>query len=233
MPYFVASGHSNPATGAPRLATGLTEPGFKSYYPDFPRVDWLGVFATIAFEGTNTLTADFIERNNLKYTGIVAADFPGDRLIKNIIKLNRKSGIFNNAAYTIALIADTNKVIDINNEATRNDATVYNYGNSVNQKFRFVFDYAKAAWQIKSMIDENLVLAWNDYAGSNNVFITPNQHKLEHYWDIYEVSSGVYTIENHKNNGNKVLHIENDSFHNLTNAAVGPVSDERAQFVLY
>jgi 1-phosphatidylinositol phosphodiesterase len=35
-PYFVASGKSSP-TGN-RLLTGLTTPGFKSSYPDFPRI---------------------------------------------------------------------------------------------------------------------------------------------------------------------------------------------------
>jgi 1-phosphatidylinositol phosphodiesterase len=38
MPYFCASGKSSPGNNDPRLATGLTTPGFKSYYPDFPRV---------------------------------------------------------------------------------------------------------------------------------------------------------------------------------------------------
>ena len=38
FPYFVASGKSSPGNNHPRLVTGLTTPGFKSYYPDFPRV---------------------------------------------------------------------------------------------------------------------------------------------------------------------------------------------------
>ena len=39
FPYFVASGHSSSATSAPRLATGLTTPGWQGSYPDFPRID--------------------------------------------------------------------------------------------------------------------------------------------------------------------------------------------------
>lgn len=46
-PYFVASGKSSP-TGS-RLSTGLTTPGFKSSYPDFPRVACFIGICTIAF----------------------------------------------------------------------------------------------------------------------------------------------------------------------------------------
>lgn len=86
MPYFVSSGHSSNGTSAPRLATGLTTPGWKNSYPDFPRVSCFIGICTIAFEGTNTLTADYIANGG--FTGMVMADFPGKRLIENIIKLN-------------------------------------------------------------------------------------------------------------------------------------------------
>ena len=105
FPYFVASGHSSPGTSASRLATGLTEPGFSSYYPDFPRVARLGVFATIAFEGTNTLTADYLTNNNISYCGIIMADFPGERLINSVINRNSLS-VSNSPAVT--LYADSN-----------------------------------------------------------------------------------------------------------------------------
>lgn len=90
MPYFVASGHSSPGTGAARLATGLTEPGFHNYYPDFPRVNWFLCFATIAYEGTNTLTANYLNNNKIQNAGMVMADFPGERLINAIIACNSR-----------------------------------------------------------------------------------------------------------------------------------------------
>lgn len=96
FPYFVASGHSSPGTGAPRLATGLTHPGWAGSYPDFPRVNWFLGIATIAFEGTNILTADYINNNNLTYSGIVVADFPGYRLIDEIIKANKLNYKYHN-----------------------------------------------------------------------------------------------------------------------------------------
>lgn len=95
FPYFVASGHSSPGTGAPRLATGLTTPGWDSSYPDFPRVDcWWNIFVwgdtcTIAFEGTNILTKNLLRTGRLGRVGIVMADFPGAGLIDAVIARNR------------------------------------------------------------------------------------------------------------------------------------------------
>ena len=88
FPYFVASGHSSNGTSASRLSTGLTTPGWESSYPDFPRVSCFIGICTIAFEGTNTLTADYIASGETDFVGIVMADFPGKRLIENIINLN-------------------------------------------------------------------------------------------------------------------------------------------------
>lgn len=94
FPYFVASGHSSSGTSAPRLSTGLITPLFDDYYPDFPRTSCLGHLCTISFEGINTLTSNFIEKesqqNQLKNVGIVVADFPGPGLIESVIGLNFK-----------------------------------------------------------------------------------------------------------------------------------------------
>ena len=88
FPYFVASGKSSPSNGAPRLATGLTTPGFKSYYPDFPRVACFIGICTIAFEGINILAYNYYNGNGFKYIGINFLDFFGDTLIESVIGLN-------------------------------------------------------------------------------------------------------------------------------------------------
>ncbi|GEM_PF-604392 len=92
FPYFVASGHSSPGTSAPRLSTGLTTPGWNSSYPDFPRTTCFIGICTISFEGTNTLTADYIANGQSNFVGMVMADFPGKKLIENVINLNDLSG---------------------------------------------------------------------------------------------------------------------------------------------
>lgn len=94
FPYFVASGHSSNGTSAPRLATGLTTPGWQKSYPDFPRVNCFIGICTIAFEGMNVLTADYLKNKNIvkgEMPGMIMADFSGKRLINNIINLNELS----------------------------------------------------------------------------------------------------------------------------------------------
>lgn len=85
FPYFVASGHLLPRTSSPRLSTGLISFAFKHWYPDFPRQNGM-----ILFEGTNTLTRDYLRDHPRpkRSAGIIVADFPGTDLIATIIKEN-------------------------------------------------------------------------------------------------------------------------------------------------
>lgn len=94
FPYFFASGHSNPATGAPRLSTGLVDgiSGDASTYPDFPRTNCAFGLCTISFEGMNTLVADNLLRPDFHLAGsrvgIISADFPGERFITAVAAVN-------------------------------------------------------------------------------------------------------------------------------------------------
>ncbi|MGR6874921.1 phosphatidylinositol-specific phospholipase C domain-containing protein [Pseudomonas sp. HK3] len=131
FPYFVVSGHSSPGTSAPRLATGLTTPGWNSSYPDFPRVSCFIGICTIAFEGTNTLTADYIASAsyNSGVAGMVMTDFPGKRFIENVIKLNTLP------KYRELRDARTGKCLDF--EGTT----------PTNGKKALLWDCASVAWQ--------------------------------------------------------------------------------------
>lgn len=88
FPYFVASGKSSPSNGSPLLATGLTTPGFKSSYPDFPRVACFIGICTIAFQGVNNLGFNYIGSKGISYLGIVFTDFIGDNVIQKAIGMN-------------------------------------------------------------------------------------------------------------------------------------------------
>lgn len=90
FPYFVASGKSDPSTGGPLLATGETTPGFKNW-PDFPRINCFIGMCTIAFEGTNNLTYNWLTATQRKRVGVIMADFPGWGLIQQVIALNRQA----------------------------------------------------------------------------------------------------------------------------------------------
>jgi hypothetical protein len=98
-PYFYASGQSSPGNGDPLLLTGLTTPGFNSYYPDFPRIGCFIGICSIAFEGMNQLAAEYLNsipfadgnrfvKSASSTVGIVLADFPGKDLIAAIANVN-------------------------------------------------------------------------------------------------------------------------------------------------
>ncbi len=99
FPYFIASGHSSNGTSAPRLATGLTTPGWNSSYPDFPRVSCFIGICTIAFEGTDILSANYIDATRPAFVGIIMSDFPGMGLIEKIIGLNTAVVLYSNSNF--------------------------------------------------------------------------------------------------------------------------------------
>lgn len=183
MPYFVASGHSSPQTGAPRLLTGLTEPGFSSYYPDFPRVGQVGELSSIAFEGINTLFADLVTSKGVSKTGIVAADFPGERLIDGIIKCNDylihtdKMG-----RYKIYLVSSPTMVVD-NNMKSDGKTSLWKWNGQQQQQWDLVYEKGKDAYQIVSVIDGK-VLTWDDANGSKRVVTVENTRADNQYWKI-------------------------------------------------
>ncbi len=90
FPYFVVSGHWNPATGADRLATTYAAFNNQDRYPDFPRLHsaFFGI-KYIYYEGTNTLVYGAIRPPwYTRRVGIIMTDFPGGGLINRIICIN-------------------------------------------------------------------------------------------------------------------------------------------------
>lgn len=163
---------------------------------------------TIAFEGTNILTTNYLENNNLNYTGIIVADFPGQGLIKNVIQANNhllKSDKVTNGVYKIVSAINNTAVVDFS--VSDQNVVLWQDHNGENQKWEFKYDENKHAYQIKSLLDPNVVLAWNNYKGSTNVFGTPNQQKEEHYWILDKVSDDHYIIKN-KLDPNLVLDVD-------------------------
>ncbi len=201
FPYFVASGHSSPGTGAPRLLTGLTVPGWAGAYPDFPRVNWVGSVASIAFEGTNILTNDFIKKDKLQRTGIVVADFPGESLINTIIGLNnnftaQKELI--DGEYQIKVSHDRSKVIDVENKTNRQVLIWKNHGGG-NQRWTFKYHSKKDAYQIFTNNGTNEVLTWDKQGGSKRVVCAPNENDTTSYWKIEQTKDELYVIRNYSN----------------------------------
>ena len=198
MPYFVASGHSSPQTGAPRLLTGLTEPAFSSYYPEFPRVSQAGELSSIAFEGMNTMYADFLERKPVKYTGIIAADFPGERLINAIIRYNDYL-IDNDEVGRYQIITSINVEMSLDNNLKSNgQISLWKSNGQNNQQWDLVYNNIKKAYQIVSVADGK-VLTWSDYNGSNKVIVANNEQKENQYWKLEDYQTLGYLIRSNKN----------------------------------
>jgi 1-phosphatidylinositol phosphodiesterase len=89
FPYFVASGHSNPRTDAPRAWTGKWDRDHPNLWPNFPRIN-CGLLRCISFEGTNTLTMGALGTYYKNRVGIIMADFPNWGLINRTIDLNKR-----------------------------------------------------------------------------------------------------------------------------------------------
>lgn len=144
FPYFISSGHMSNGTGASRLSTGYTTPGWKNKYPDFPRTGCFIRICTISFEGTNILTRDYLKRSDMKFAGIIVADFPGDDLISKVIDLNDKAGITINPPFSLKNNryngcldfrggARNGKSLVINPSCHGNDSQVLEYDKSTKQ----------------------------------------------------------------------------------------------------
>ncbi|WP_130068191.1 phosphatidylinositol-specific phospholipase C domain-containing protein [Bacillus albus] len=205
-PYFVASGHSSPGNSAPRLATGFATPFFSDKYPDFPRVSCLNLgfikFCTIAFEGTNILATNYIEENDLKYTGIVVSDFPGPDLIESVIKVNYrlKESRIPDGIYKIFTPLGASKVLTQQHPFT--PISLWDEFDTDYQKWKFVYDEEEGAYQIQSVSDPDLVLVWIDVSSAptyKKVMVHKNEHKEEHYWILEETNDGYYIIKSKKN----------------------------------
>ncbi|WP_409475366.1 RICIN domain-containing protein [Paenibacillus larvae] len=97
--------------------------------------------------------------------------------------------------YQIVTALNDTSVFDLNGP---NHVTLWENNRGDHQKWKFVYNRDKNAYQIKSVSDKNLVLAWNAIPNSKQVFATPNQYKEEHYWILEECKDGYYIIKNKK-----------------------------------
>lgn len=174
FPYFVASGHSSPGTGAPRLATGLTTPGWDDSYPDFPRVDCFWLFliwddvCTIAFEGTNTLTKHHLRSSRAGRVGILMADFPGDGLIDAIIARNPIVSFISKSAFN-------GKCLDL--DAASSNLQVWDCHGGDNQQWT----YDNSTGVIRSLASEKCLDASGYYG---NAYMAPCHFGLNQRWDL-------------------------------------------------
>jgi len=203
-PWWVASGHSDPRTNAPRLTTGRTLGLFGgNHWRDFPRqlcITWpwpiSATDCTIFYEGTNTLTYDHIWEAGLKYVGIVYIDYPGQGLIDRIINLNP----FDNLAYLPYSRSNLRwksrngyKCVDLWQGG--GDILIPATCSRTNdQRWGFAtIDSGNKIYQIKSHVNNECVDLWR--GGGNILTTAPCRNTNDQKWKIQEIGSGMYTIK--------------------------------------
>ncbi|WP_305927742.1 RICIN domain-containing protein [Bacillus mycoides] len=123
-----------------------------------------------------------------------------------------------NGTYHIVAGVNNTSVVDMSTSRERNVHLHGNHGGG-NQKWIFEYDDKQGAYQIKSSADQNLVLAWLNHDGSNNVFATLNQNKPEHYWIPEDAGDGYFYLKN-KKNPDLVLDVQGGNTSNGTNFIV-------------
>ncbi|AQZ48296.1 thermophilic serine proteinase [Paenibacillus larvae subsp. larvae] len=140
-------------------------------------------------------TIDHLQPNTEYTFKIAAADDNWNVLqFSNEIKVKTKQNEEElNEVQIVTALNDTS-VVDLNRSDS--EVTLWSNHGGDNQKWKFVYD--RDAYQIKSVSDKNLVLAWNVIPNSKQVFATPNEYKEEHYWILEATRDGYYIIKNKK-----------------------------------
>ncbi|PFK27805.1 binary toxin-like calcium binding domain-containing protein [Bacillus cereus] len=167
--------------------------------------------------GPNTsIWADWLAYNpNDEYAVVAVVDGKEYFVYKDKAK-NLMPQTIHSGTYQMVSALNNSSVIDLNQ--SNNNIILHQNKNGNNQKWKLVYDSNKSAYQIKNIANENLVLAWNDYQGSNNVFATPNRQYEEHYWIVEDAGYGYFYLKNKKNS--KYLDVTGSGSANGTNIIV-------------
>lgn len=110
----------------------------------------------------------------------------------------------NEGNYTVSLFKNKNLVFDKSMNSNDNNALIaFESNGSDNQKWTFIYDIKKEAYQIKSVYDNNLVIS---YGGNSTglVFVNSNKNDDSQYWIKETMSDGTVRFKNYEY-GNKYL----------------------------
>lgn len=88
-----------------------------------------------------------------------------------------------------------------------------------NNVYQIYYDY----W-----LSGNQIIAWNDYRGSREVFLHPNENKDEHFWQLEWQNDGGYIISNYKDS-RMVLDVRDGKTSNGTRLQVWQRNGHNAQ----
>ncbi|PEV64345.1 hypothetical protein CN423_14960 [Bacillus cereus] len=129
--------------------------------------------------------------------------------------------------YKIKTALNGTSGVDVSNLGNKN-VQLYQDNTITRSHWKFQYNKNKDAYQIVNLWFKNEVMAWNDYKGSKNVFVTKNHGRDEHYWRLEDVGDGYYIIKNYKN-PNFVLDVADANTNNNTNIQVHEKNKTNAQ----
>ncbi|MGX4669831.1 RICIN domain-containing protein [Cerasibacillus sp. JNUCC 74] len=181
---------------------------YQSYFGDIP------VFLSGSASQSTYLIAEY-HKDTLDVYSIRSNNWNNKRLEQSIW-IGDKNPI---GPYKIVTALNDSSVIDLN-KSDDNNVTLWKDHSGNNQKWKFEYDNEKEAYQIRSVSENNLVLAWIiDTLDSRKVWAHRNEYKEEHYWILEEQEDGYYIIKN-KKNPNFVLDVDGAKTENGTKIKV-------------
>ncbi|MGG1268764.1 RICIN domain-containing protein, partial [Brevibacillus laterosporus] len=127
------------------------------------------------------------------------------------------SRIIEDGTYQIKTAVKNTSLVDWNR--SDNNITVWENLNGSNQKWKLEYDDSHKAYVIRSLENNDQIMAWNAYQDSTNVFATPFEGKAEHFWIPESIGNGFYILKN-KKDPTKVLDVDGSATSNGSNIQV-------------
>nr|AJW76687.1 insecticidal crystal protein 6 [Bacillus thuringiensis] len=151
-------------------------------------------FYLVNMKNTN-LVLDVSNSNNSNGTNVIVHQKNGGTNQKFSIQENH--GI-QSGTYQLVTALNNSSVVDLNQ--SNNNVTLWSNNQGNNQKWNFIYDSTKSAYQIKNVANESLVLTWTYYSSdSDNIAAISNQHRPEQYWLPEYIGAGYYRFKNYNN----------------------------------
>ncbi|AKF96318.1 binary toxin-like calcium binding domain-containing protein [Brevibacillus laterosporus] len=125
--------------------------------------------------------------------------------------------VIEDGTYQIKTALKNTSLVDWNRND--NNITVWETNDGSNQKWKLEYDDSHQAYVIRSLENNDKIMAWNAYQDSTNVFATPFEGKPEHFWIPEWIDNDFYILKN-KKDPTKVLDVDGSSTSNGSNIQV-------------
>ncbi|MDN9012763.1 binary toxin-like calcium binding domain-containing protein, partial [Brevibacillus laterosporus] len=125
--------------------------------------------------------------------------------------------VIEDGTYQIKTALKNTSLVDWNR--SDNNITVWETNDGSNQKWKLKYDDSQQAYVIRSLENNDKIMAWNAYQDSTNVFATPFEGKPEHFWIPELTDHGFYILKN-KKDPTKVLDVDGSGTSNGSNIQV-------------